>query len=186
MEIFELITITLSFIVGLGVAQILASVVGVIRTRRIRKLHWLPLAWAASIFLAHVQFWFALYMRNAEVTWTWATFGPVLLLAVLVFLSGGLILPSEASQRSETLLDDFREHGRLALIPLAAYLLTYVPQQVSTVADLANPGNVADFVLAILIVIAYKSERPAAQTITYAAFAVIHAYATFFIWATPG
>ena len=117
MEIFELITITLSFIVGLGVAQVLASVVGVIRARKDRELHWLPLAWAASIFLAHVQFWFALYSRNEQVTWTWGTFGPVLLLAVFLFLSGGLILPSEASQRSETLLEDFREHGRLSLIP---------------------------------------------------------------------
>ena len=44
----------------------------------------------------------------------------------------------------------------------------------------------ADYVLAVLIVAAFRSERPAAQTITYVTFAVIHAYATFFIWATPG
>jgi len=36
MDIFEIVTITLSFVLGLGMTQMLASVVGVIRTRKER------------------------------------------------------------------------------------------------------------------------------------------------------
>lgn len=125
MDISNIITLGLSFVVGLGATQILASVVGVIRARKEQKVHWLPLAWAASIFIFQVQYWFAIYSVNQGITgWTWSNFLPVLLLAGLIFLSGGLILPSEPSRRSESLIEDFREHGRLALIPLAAYLMT--------------------------------------------------------------
>ena len=40
---------------------------------------------------------------------------------------GALVLPSESQQRVGDLLSDFRAHGRLALIPLAAYQLLWIP-----------------------------------------------------------
>jgi hypothetical protein len=60
MPAFELITITFSFVLGLGVARILASVGFVLRHRGAQSLHWVPLSVAGCIFLLHVQFWFAL------------------------------------------------------------------------------------------------------------------------------
>ena len=49
---FELVTITFSFVLGLGVAQILSSLSSVVRDREAHPLHWLPISVALAIFLA--------------------------------------------------------------------------------------------------------------------------------------
>ena len=53
MSEFELITITFSFVLGLGIAQVLGAASSAIRNRHERPLHWLPLGFAASIFFFH-------------------------------------------------------------------------------------------------------------------------------------
>lgn len=57
---FEIITITFSFILGLGVAHILRTAAFVIRERKQIHLHWIPISVAIMILLFQVQFWFAL------------------------------------------------------------------------------------------------------------------------------
>ena len=95
MSEFELITITFSFVLGLGVAQILTAASAAFRNQRERPLHWMPLGFAASIFLFHLQYWFVLFAYDANLVneWTWSTYGSFMALAVVLFLSGGVVLP---------------------------------------------------------------------------------------------
>ena len=129
MSDFELVTITFSFVLGLGIAQILGAASSAIRNRHQRSLHWLPFAFAASIFLFHIQYWFVLYDYDVELIsrWTWATYAPFLGLAVILFLSGGLVLPSANTKPGNSLIEDFQENGRISLLFLAAYILAWVP-----------------------------------------------------------
>ena len=60
MSEFEAIALTYSFVLGLGIAQILSAASAALRNRHQRRLHWLPLAFAASIFFFHIQYWSAL------------------------------------------------------------------------------------------------------------------------------
>ena len=62
---FEIITITFSFILGLGVTQILRSVAYVAREKEQYRLHWIPLSMAAVVLLFQVQFWFALVVVDS-------------------------------------------------------------------------------------------------------------------------
>jgi len=57
---FEIVTLMLSLIVGLSMAQMLGASALVIRVRRRGRPHWIPLVWAAATFLLHIQFWVAL------------------------------------------------------------------------------------------------------------------------------
>ena len=99
MSELELITLTLSLILGLSMAQLLSAGAMAFRARRECRLHWIPLCWATAIFLLHVQFWFVVYDLDSIVpAWTWDWYGPVLLLAVLLFSSGALILPTRARE----------------------------------------------------------------------------------------
>ena len=45
---FEILTITFSFIVGLGVAQVLRSVAHVVREKGQIRLHWIPFSVATG------------------------------------------------------------------------------------------------------------------------------------------
>ena len=113
MSEFELITITYSFVLGLGIAQILSAASAALRNRSERPLHWLPLAVAASIFLFHVQYWFVLgdFDLNLIDDWTWGTYGPFLALAVVLFMSGGIVLPAPGAETGESLIHDFEDSG---------------------------------------------------------------------------
>ena len=72
----------------------------------------------------------------------------------------------------KALIEDFREHGRLSLVPLAAYLLVWVPINLRDGASLFGPGNLADFVLIALIAGAFWSRRPASETVMFFLVAV--------------
>ena len=95
---FEILTITFSFIVGLGVAQVLRSVAFVVREKGQVRLHWIPFWVAAMVLFFQVQFWFGLAVINSlQDQWTWGVYGLMLMLAIFIFLSGATALPPVTS-----------------------------------------------------------------------------------------
>jgi len=54
-------------------------------------------------------------------SWTQGGFVLLLVLAILLFVSGALVLPASASQESDELLTYFRDDGKWALLALVAY-----------------------------------------------------------------
>jgi hypothetical protein len=82
---FEVLTITFSFIVGLGVAQVLKSVAYIARESHQIDLHWIPFSVAGQILFFQVQFWFALTVVNSLMEkWSWSVYASMLLLAILI------------------------------------------------------------------------------------------------------
>ncbi len=118
MSEFEIFTVVLSFILGLGIAQILSSVVFLIHSRRDVALSWTPFLWALALFELHINFLFAAFwFYSADRAFVWYLLD--LVSAVLLFISGGLVLPSESRALPEALDEFFDRDGRLALVPLA-------------------------------------------------------------------
>jgi hypothetical protein len=82
----ETITITFSFILGLGVAHILESVAYAVRERARYRLHWIPLSTAALVLVFQVQFWFALIIVDSFLEhWNWPVYCVLLFLATSYF-----------------------------------------------------------------------------------------------------
>ena len=187
MSQFELVTITLSFVLGLSMTHILGSAASAVRARKELVLHWLPFAWAGCIFLLHVQFWVA--ARDIDVnidSWTWSWYLNALLLAVLLFASGALVLPTESQQRQGALLEDFQEHGRLSLIPLAIYCFSWVPTSMRLGPSPFVSGNLAIMALSALALMGFLSRRPLVRSGTVLLFAAIQIWAMIFVWAGAG
>lgn len=124
---FELITITFSFIVGLGVAQLLRSLSEVIRYRDRVRMHWMPLVAATMILYFQVQFWFGLAVVNANLeVWSWPIYALFLGVAVLVFLAGATVLPYGQEMERGDLLEDYISRGRISMVFLGLYLLGWI------------------------------------------------------------
>ena len=114
---FEILTITFSFIIGLGVAQVLRSVAYVVREKDQIRLHWIPFSLAALIIFFHIQFWFGLAVVNSLIEqWSWPVYGLMLMLAFFVFLSGATVLPPLTSLGERDLIDDFETRGHISLV----------------------------------------------------------------------
>ena len=183
---FELLAISLSLVLGLGITQILGEIVAAIRNRENAALHWLPIAWAAWIFLVHVQFFFFLWdLYELGVTWTWSTFGPVLW--HVVFLAAGLILPGPRERtRDEDLIDDFQQHGRLALIPFGVMPLDGILLNVLQYgAAWLSAGNVINMVFLALVTAGFFI-RSRWRAVPAIALGVVLVYGLVNVWSAPG
>lgn len=183
MSQFALITLTLSFVLGLSMSHLLWAGAAAVRARRSLRLHGLPFLWAGCIFFVHVQYWFAAFAINEVIEeWTWSWYLQMLGLGVLLFASGALVLPSESQQRSGDLLDDFQEHGRLGLIPLAGYHLFWLPTAYRMDQALFEAGNYANIALAVLAVVGVTSRRVSVQWAAGVAFGLVIVWASVFVW----
>jgi hypothetical protein len=122
MDNFRWIAVIVSLILGLGVARLLISAVGIFRVRRRVVLDWPPLVWAATIFLQEVAFWWSLEESASRVTtWTLASFLLLVVLVLMLFLAASLILPTNDMAEGESLRTFFEEDGRWALVALGVF-----------------------------------------------------------------
>jgi hypothetical protein len=119
---FNWIAVVVSLILGLGVARLLISAVGIFRARRRAILDWPPLVWAATIFLQQVAFWWSLEEAASRVaTWTLPSFLLLVLLVLNLFFAASLILPADELGEGESLRTYFETDGRWALASLAIF-----------------------------------------------------------------
>ena len=119
---FEFVTVAVSFILGLGVTQLLSAAVATFRARHRLHLEWLPLLWALSIFLWMFQFWWAIYeLASIFDSWTTSRFVTVLSMAMLLFTAGALVLPAYDTGETRSLAETFQADGRWALVFLSGY-----------------------------------------------------------------
>jgi len=64
MSVFEIITLSLSLILGLGIAQLLLNAVDIFKNRILWTWHWESFIWIFIIFILQLQFLFQLYWVN--------------------------------------------------------------------------------------------------------------------------
>ncbi|MDX1675980.1 MAG: hypothetical protein R3314_14390 [Longimicrobiales bacterium] len=180
MSEFETFAVVLSFILGLGVAQILSSVVYLLQARREVRIAWTPLLWAYALLLYHVNFLFALLQAINEALWHLD-----LLMAALLFLAGGLVLPTAGRPLPDDLIDFFEEHGRIALLPFALFQGLNILYYALSGWPLFGPDGVLNIVLLLLLVPGFWG-RGAVKFVTSLVFAGLVTVAFLFLWARPG
>lgn len=181
---FELITITFSFVVGLGMAQMLRSVSYVVREREEVSWHWMPFFAAGLILFFQIQFWFGLAVVNSVLeSWSWSAYSLMFAAAVLIFLAGATVLAPPGSPTAHKLLEDFQHRGRISLLFLAAYLVAWMGIGIM----FWQPGfwllMVVNGALALLLVIAYNTQRWMVPL--YLVIAAVTVFGTFTVWTAP-
>lgn len=188
MSQFEIIAITLSFIVGLGIAQLLTSFSEAIRSRFEHPLHWMPFAWSVPILLFSVQYWFGLFDLDTTLgDWNWFWYLQMLAMAMALFMAAALILPVRESAAQGGLAKDFATHGRYALLALIVYLLGWIPaNSVMNNNNVLELGNIANVAMAVPALIAYKSKSNKVWVVSTVIFYLVFAITFFGLYSTPG
>jgi hypothetical protein len=183
---FELITITFSFILGLGVAQILHSVAHVVRERGQYRLHWIPLTMAALILAFMIQFWFALFVVDSLLDkWNWVVYSILLCLAIIIFLGGSTALPAPASSRASDLIDDFNTRGKVSLLFFAAYFLGWDIIAVMFWGPRMGLLASVNVIMAALSIAAYVAKQQRVRALLHGALIALTIYGMIGVWATP-
>ena len=189
---FELLSVPIGLVLGLGITNILSGVIAAVRNREQVKLHWLPFMWAFSFMMQLMTFFFVIWDLNVRfellgINWTWKYYGPQMFHSVLIFLGAGMILPTKRDPSADSLLSDFDKHGRLALIPLMlAHLAAWPLNMYLHGASFFAPANYMNVVCIAVIFVGFKSTHRAWQVVASIAFAIIFICCILTIWSRPG
>jgi len=184
MTAFEFLSVALSFVLGLAVTLLLTSLLDAFRARRSTNMDWLPFVWAGYTMLWQFQYWWAIYLANAAPRWTVAMFSMLLLLAALLFLAGGLVLPRGASGYPSDLRAWFDVDGRWGVVALSVYMVAAVFVNVTLFGEsAADRANLAAVGLAVTGGgLAAARSRTARVTLTLV-FGILTLITL--VWATP-
>ena len=126
MTAFEFLSVALSFVLGLAVTLVLTSFLSAFRARSESRMDWLPFAWAGYVLVNQFQYWWAIFELSSVSEWTVASFGMLLLLAVILFLAGGLTLPTGSGEYPRDLGEYFSTDGKWGVVALASYAVVGV------------------------------------------------------------
>jgi hypothetical protein len=103
---FEHLAVLISIILGLGVTHLLTSVHHLVMARARVRFYWLPLLWTVLMFIAQIEWWWAVFALRQQVTWNFFYFLFILLSPVALYLASAFALPSCAGEG----LIDLRAH----------------------------------------------------------------------------
>lgn len=187
MSAFEILTITFSFIVGLGVAQVLRSIAYMVRESGQISLHWIPFSVAAQILFFQVQFWFGLAVVNSLMDqWSWPVYFLMLLLAILIFLGGATVLPHSLTSLGErSLKEDFETRGRISLVFLALYLLGWIGVGIVFWVPQLWHLALVNGSYSLLAFIIYWGSSSRIRSILHLVLIMITIYGALTVWTTP-
>jgi hypothetical protein len=184
---FEILTITFSFIVGLGVAQVLRSVAYMVRETGQISLHWMPFSVAAQILFFQVQFWFALTVVNSMMEqWSWTVYFLMLLLAICIFLAGATVLPhSLTSLGGRGLQEDFETRGRISLVFLALYLIGWIGVGILFWIPQLWHLALVNGSYALIALTVYRASSSRLRSALHFVLIAIAVYGALTVWTTP-
>jgi hypothetical protein len=131
MNVFEFLLVIVSIMLGLGITELLAGLVRVLRGELVTgKLHAL---WMFVVFQLQVQLAWGLWGLRSKVEWQYPEFLLLLLAPVLLYLAAAVIirLPAVAILATLAVTERPRLHLVLGLVVLAlqlwfTYLFTFV------------------------------------------------------------
>jgi hypothetical protein len=106
MDSFSYLSVILSIVLGLAVAQVLSALRALVLTRLKVKLYAPTIIWASIALLIPIQAWWADFILRKEANWTFFAFLIVMLQAISIYMIGALVLPDIGGEK----VVDLREH----------------------------------------------------------------------------
>jgi hypothetical protein len=110
MNEFSYLSVLLSVILGLAVAQILKGFRGLLLSRARIRIYWPVIAWAILILLMCFQSWWAMFGMRGRHDWTFPQFTIVLLQTIVTYMLAGLVFPDLFGEEVIDLKESFYAH----------------------------------------------------------------------------
>lgn len=121
-DAFAYLSVLLSIIIGLAIAEILQGYGSLLLSRREVKLYAPPLIWSVMMLILATHFWWASFGLAGRENWSFAAFGAVLLQTVMLFMGSALVLPKV--RRTESI--DLRAHYYHERVPFFIFGLLFI------------------------------------------------------------
>jgi hypothetical protein len=127
MSQFEYLSVLVSIIVGLALAQLLTGIARQIQLRRRVPADATTLCWTALLFLINTQMWWAAFERRESADWNFFSFLLYLLMPIIGFLLSYLLVPPLEEGETVDPAANFASNrpwffGLLALLPCVSML----------------------------------------------------------------
>ena len=111
MDEFSYLSVLLSIILGLAVAEILTGFRGLLQARGRVRLYWPSLLWSFVLLVIYAQTWWAMFGLRTHHDWSFAGFGIVLLHMIVLYMLAGLVLPDiTANETIDLRANYFSQH----------------------------------------------------------------------------
>jgi hypothetical protein len=120
-DAFSYLSVLLSIILGLAIAEILQGYGALLLSRTNVKLYPPPLIWSVMMLVLAIHFWWASFGLAGRENWSFAAFSAVILQTVMLFMGSALILPKGTG---ETI--DLRSHYYRELVPFFVFGLMFI------------------------------------------------------------
>jgi hypothetical protein len=126
MDAFSYLSVLLSIILGLAIAQVLQGYRALLLAKR-RVLLSLPvLIWSGLVLLFATQAWWASFGLRERPHWDFIAFAVILLQMALLYMLAGLVFPDIPAAESTDLVAHFEQHRRGFFGILIAMLATSI------------------------------------------------------------
>lgn len=164
---FRAIWVGPSIILSLGITRLCSDTVSLIRSRNKIQMDWIPLVWAATIFIWQIQYlWAIIELPHFILKWTLPEFLALLSLSLALFFAAALVLPDQELEMGASLEDNFMIHGKWSLIALSAWgFLAVLVDLWMFSASLLSQGTELMIIVALvpLVFLVTKSKRTRAM-----------------------
>ena len=102
-----------SVLIGLAIADLVASLHRLLKARDRVRWHWLPLQWAAVTFLILLAYWWSFYDVAQAAVWNnLFAFGSHIALLIILYLIAAAALPDRADEENLDLLNAYLKQRR--------------------------------------------------------------------------
>jgi hypothetical protein len=128
---FGYLSVIISVILGLSIAQLLQGIGQIINARDRVRLYWPAVGWAVLLLLINVQAWWAMFGYRFRQNWTFIQFTVVLLEAIILYLLAAIVLPNIPDEGETDLRSNYFRHaawffGLLVVLVLDSLLKSIV------------------------------------------------------------
>jgi hypothetical protein len=187
MSAFDYLTVLVSIVLGLAIANVLTRLTTVVTARKRVDFYWPPVAWAIWLFFISVQHWWAEWGERHTAQWNFGTFWLELLIPVDLFVLSSLVLP-EREENGKIDLGEWFLHNRAWF-----FAFLFLLPALSIAGEIARSGHMASalnfgFLLlfsAITIVAYFVRSRRAQEWITAQTMALTVLYVVLLFLRMP-
>jgi hypothetical protein len=141
MDAFSYLSVLLSIILGLAIAQVLQGYRAILLARGRVRLSPAVFVWSGLILLFATQAWWASFGLKERTHWDFVAFAIILLQMVLLYMLSALIFPEIGRDERIDLVDHFERHRRVFFGFLIAMLAVSVVKDVVLDHHLPTPLN---------------------------------------------
>jgi len=147
MDAFSYLSVLLSIILGLAIAQVLQGYRALLLARGRVRLSAPVLIWSGLLLLVATQAWWASFGLRQRMNWDFLSFAIILLQMVLLYMLSAVIFPEVEPSGPVDLVDHFDRHRRAFYSFLLAMLVVSVLKDVVLDHHLPSPLNLGFHVL---------------------------------------